>query len=231
MRVKLLFLIVFTLFLSKDTLATELELLDFDKKDGYALVSKNQTLTAEKNSLTKMLHQKLGNLQKKSDIQKVKILLAHIADVSLLEYRYYGTDRSDFRALNIYLDMTSRKVGHLCNGLANVFIGALEIFNIPYRRIRGQSIIPSHPHFKTYITKYGTIFTHSTVEVFIDGKWILADPTYNGLPHIGYKYIGLDEGINEILRNNGKDIRWEYVNTKIHWIATTKVRRNYSLKT
>ena len=64
MGVKLLFLIVFTLFLSKDTLATELELLDFDKKDGYALVSKNQTLTAEKNSLTKMLHQKLGNLQK-----------------------------------------------------------------------------------------------------------------------------------------------------------------------
>jgi hypothetical protein len=78
-----------------------------------------------------------------------------------------------------YKLIVSGRLPQLCTGMALTYIGLLQSFGIPARLVNVASreavnlIKFPEPNSKK------SIDTHSIVEVFLDGRWIIQDPTFN----------------------------------------------------
>jgi len=78
----------------------------------------------------------------------------------------------------LYVDaVTGSSAGYLCGGLSFFYRILLEAFGIPSRYVE-------------LLTSIGEKYdSHASVEVFIDGKWVASDPTFNLMIKSGKKYI------------------------------------------
>ena len=70
------------------------------------------------------------------------------------------------------------EVGLICQGLSMTYRIVLEAFGIPSR---GVSMFSS---------KNGLDNSHTSVEVYIDGRWVISDPTFNLMFESDGKYLG-----------------------------------------
>lgn len=172
----------------------------------------NEFLNNEKEALKKALYEKLGSMESLSEMEKVKHILSFMGDFVLIEPNYYGPTKERFRAYQIYCYM-ERNVGQLCSGLADLFIGCLNVYGIECRRIRGHNIISSHVLFDEYIKHYQWD-GHSTVEVKAAGKWILADPTFFMLLKLNGEYISIEQGINALLKDRHTEFEYEHISDR-----------------
>lgn len=101
-------------------------------------------------------------------------------------------------------------IGQICSGLADLFLGILNVYEVESRRIRGHNIISTHPLYEKYLELY-TWDGHSTVEVKIDDKWIVTDPTFFMLPKLNAQYISIEEGINALLKDKNTKFEYEHL--------------------
>lgn len=186
---------------------------DINEKIGIAEKLDNDFLADEKKDLTKIIHAALGTLEKDTDLDKVKKILKHQATFAKFEFHQFDQTKQKYRALVIYSDMRFGNIGYMCNGHADMFLGLLEIYGVPGRRILGESIIASHPRYQEYQRSevYGS---HSTVEVRIDGRWVLADPTFFMLPKHRGKYIALHEGLEILCKDRSARFEFEAVSDR-----------------
>ena len=160
----------------------------------------NVYLPDEKAQLREIVQSALGKMEHDSDLDKVKKILKHQASFAKFESCKYVTTKQQYRAWIIYRNMRLGNIGYMCNGHADMFLGILEIYGVPGRRIIGESVDASHPAYADQI-KSGRYASHSAVEVKIDGRWILADPSFFALPKYQGNYISLQQGL-EILNND-----------------------------
>lgn len=84
--------------------------------------------------------------------------------------------------------------GLICTGMAQIFCDALLANDIPARRVFLQR------------NMFDSLDTHVTVEVWVDGKWRIYDPTF----HLAFKrnstYIGVYEAHDWFVKQKGQDI-------------------------
>lgn len=74
--------------------------------------------------------------------------------------------------------------GHICGGLQKLYMAALKAHGIRSRRVS---------MFVTVSDATDPLHSHATVDVFLDGRWIAMDPTYNfSLRHDGQQIGWLD---------------------------------------
>ncbi len=83
-----------------------------------------------------------------------------------------------------YKAVVSGQSPQLCNGMAIVYIGLLQAFGIPSRQV----VVASNKAVSSRLAlnssgqlnaKSSPPDTHAMVEVFLEGRWILQDPTFN----------------------------------------------------
>lgn len=172
----------------------------------------NEFLHEEKEALKKALDEKLGAMESLSEMEKVKHILSFMGDFVLIEPNYYDPTKERFRAYQIYRCM-KKNVGQLCSGLADLFVGCLNVYGIECRRIRGHNISSSHVLFDKFIKHYKWN-GHSTVEVKVAGKWILADPTFFMLLKLNGEYISIEQGINALLKDRNIKFEYEYISDR-----------------
>lgn len=71
--------------------------------------------------------------------------------------------------LSFYRSLTENGYGHLCQGIGFTYMQTLRAFGIPARYVGLISEVKD--------TKRPN--THASVEVYIDGRWTVADPTFD----------------------------------------------------
>lgn len=71
----------------------------------------------------------------------------------------------------------------VCSGMAVIYLSLLEAFGYESRLVN----LAAEP-----LTK-NTLNTHSTVEVLLNGSWVLMDPTFNSHWQVGGKAVGVEK--------------------------------------
>lgn len=170
----------------------------------------NEFLPDEEEELRRLLLPVLGTMRHDTDLAKVKKILKHQADIALIEFHVYDQTKEQYRAAVIYRNMRTFHVGYFCSGQADLFLGMLHVYGIPARRILGESISADHPAYAE-IKQTETYDSHSTVEVKIDGRWILADPTYFMLPKLNGQYVSLREALESLCKDRSTAFEFEGV--------------------
>ena len=84
-------------------------------------------------------------------------------------YATGGTDWSELSASYREAVVTSQ-VGHICGGLSILYMAALGSLGVPARKVSFYEVVEAAPD---------PVPGHASVDVFIDGRWIAHDPTYN----------------------------------------------------
>lgn len=93
---------------------------------------------------------------------------------------------TDFMDLSqtVQLALFDEKVGHSCGGLTILYITMLKAFGIEARYVG---------LFHEVVDAADPVISHATVDVFIDGRWIALDPTFNFSIRSGGERIGWEE--------------------------------------
>ncbi len=78
-----------------------------------------------------------------------------------------------------YKAVVSGQSPQLCTGMALVYIGLLQAFEIPSRIVNVATSETVNHSQSTDSLNVTNPKTHSTVEVFLDNRWVLQDPTFN----------------------------------------------------
>lgn len=180
---------------------------------GAAAKSENEYLEAERKELERLARSQIGSLSEHSDVEKVREILRHLSSVSVIAYNEYGSTKERFRAAVIYKDYGAG-IGQLCNGLSNAAFGLYDVYGFEVRRIRGQSIRPGHPDYDRWLEAYGSIGSHSIIEVRLDGRWVIVDSTYFMMPMHEGRYISLAEGLALFIEGRAGEIAFDYVSDR-----------------
>jgi hypothetical protein len=108
--------------------------------------------------------------------QALALLARTMDSVSKVERNFFPTDFHDLR-------QWVKTRGVLCGGMAHLYHGYLDQAGIPNRIV----------HFATDLTL--PTVTHVTVEVALDGRWVLLDPTF----HLRFWHDGRPLGARDLM--------------------------------
>ena len=142
-------------------------------------------------------HQDLINLRNEieknldmplDDFEKAIVLRNHIYEIVRLE----STKSYDFtKFTKAYKEAYSGEVGHICGGIAILYITALEAFGIPARYVG---------------LFYDNGWTHAVSEFYYKGSWYASDATFNVMfynnGYLSYEDIYYEDFV---LEDNGYD--------------------------
>ncbi len=102
--------------------------------------------------------------------------------------------KKNFNFNNLYrsynLSAHDPEYGHICGGLAMIYMTVCEAFGIPSRYVG---------LFDSVKAPYNS---HATVEIFIDGKWIASDPTFNVMHKDDDRYLNYAQMREKTMNKN-----------------------------
>lgn len=99
-----------------------------------------------------------------------------------------------------YAGLASGTTGYYCDGMAFVYYFILRELGLDARVV----IIGDADYFTTG----NTLDTHTTVDVYLDGRWVSMDPTFN----VTYQCNGADSSVVDLVacHEDGKTVTWSY---------------------
>ncbi|MEW5735391.1 MAG: transglutaminase-like domain-containing protein [Thermodesulfobacteriota bacterium] len=142
-------------------------------KEGFSVENARDLLLIRRNVLN--LEPRIE--EAKDSLEQAILLRNHVYSRVPLKPSQQGTDFMKFFE-EFHKSVYDPNHGHICGGLTNVFMVVCEAFGIP-SRYAGLFSDVKEPYD-----------SHATVEVFVDGKWVAMDPTYNVMLKEGNSYIG-----------------------------------------
>jgi hypothetical protein len=86
------------------------------------------------------------------------------------------------------------EIGHICGGLAAIYVTALESQGIPARYVG------------IFSKDYEPYDSHATVEFWFEGKWYASDPTFNVMFMQNGRYLSYPELYAEAKAGNAYDV-------------------------